>query len=63
LSEIHFILSVLRVILPGSGYKTPNAGHQARLEAEARYERTLYAVACRPMILIEAPSQPTTVVG
>jgi hypothetical protein len=42
---------------------TPNAGHQARRAAEARDERTLYAVACMPLILIEAPSQPTTVVG
>jgi hypothetical protein len=27
----------------------PNAGHQARLKAEARHERTLYAVACMPL--------------
>ena len=32
----------------------PNAGHQSRREAAA--PRTLYAVACRPLILIEAPS-------
>src|SRR5688572_8839346 len=30
----------------------PNAGAQARREAEA--QRTLYAVACRPLIMIEA---------
>src|SRR5215217_4828484 len=34
----------------------PNAGRQARLAAGARDERTLAAVACTPMILIEAPS-------
>ena len=28
----------------------PNAGHQARPEAEARDERTLYAVACLPWL-------------
>ena len=27
----------------------PNAGRQARLEAGARYERTLAAVACTPL--------------
>jgi hypothetical protein len=32
----------------------PNAGHQARREAAA--QRRLYAVACMPLILIEAPS-------
>jgi hypothetical protein len=36
--------------------KQPNAGHQARREAGARDERTLEAVACTPLILIEAPS-------
>jgi hypothetical protein len=28
----------------------PNAGHQARREAGATQERTLYAVACMPML-------------
>src|SRR6267143_2685408 len=28
--------------------ETPNAGHQARLEAGARHERTLAGVACMP---------------
>src|SRR5512145_1864479 len=32
----------------------PNAGHQAR--RAARVQRTLFAVACRQLILIEAPS-------
>src|SRR5205823_5290369 len=34
----------------------PNATRQARLEAGARDERALAAVACRRLILIEAPS-------
>jgi hypothetical protein len=34
----------------------PNARFQARRRAGARYERTLFAVACTPVILIEAPS-------
>src|SRR2546430_1221461 len=33
-----------------------NAAAQARLKAGARYERTLAAVACSRLILIEAPS-------
>ena len=32
-----------------SSFTTPNAGCQARLKAEARYERTLEAVACTPL--------------
>jgi len=31
----------------------PNAGHQARQTAEARYERTLFAVACMPLLGME----------
>src|SRR5215468_11376350 len=34
----------------------PNATHQTWREAGARHERTLNAVACMPLILIEAPS-------
>src|SRR5262249_20387830 len=37
-------------------FPAPNAGRQARLAAGARYERTLAAVACSRLILIEAPS-------
>src|SRR5687767_3236324 len=33
-----------------SNTKTPNAGRQARQTAGARYERTLAAVACTPML-------------
>jgi hypothetical protein len=40
----------------------PNARFQPPLEAEATEERTRSAVACKPLILIEAPSQQTTVV-
>jgi len=29
-------------------FRQPNAGHQARLKAGARHERTLAAVACMP---------------
>jgi hypothetical protein len=34
----------------------PNATRQARREADATEKRTLYAVACTRLILIEAPS-------
>jgi hypothetical protein len=34
----------------------PNAGHQARRTAGARHERTLFAVAWMPLIMIEASS-------
>jgi hypothetical protein len=36
--------------------KWPNAALQAPLEGGARHERTLEAVACKRLILIEAPS-------
>jgi hypothetical protein len=34
----------------------PNARPELLLEAGARHERTLFAVACTSLILIEAPS-------
>ena len=42
-------------MIPGYFLK-PNATHQARRTAGARHERTLEAVACMRLILIEAPS-------
>src|SRR5262245_54078121 len=41
----------------------PNVGHQARRTAGATQERTLFAVACSRLILIEAPSSAYHVVG
>jgi len=37
-------------------FEAPNATLQARLEAGARHERTLEAVACTGLILMEVPS-------
>jgi hypothetical protein len=34
----------------------PNARYELLLEAGARHERTLEAVGCMPLILMEAPS-------
>src|SRR6267142_1639366 len=39
-----------------SARRAPNARFQALPEAAARHERRLEAVACTPLILIEAPS-------
>jgi hypothetical protein len=41
-----FFLKKLRIIV----LLTANAGHQARLKAGARYERTLEAVACKRLL-------------
>jgi hypothetical protein len=38
----------------------PNAGPQARLEAEARHERTLEGVACRPSLGWGVPRNPNS---
>jgi hypothetical protein len=45
LSGVLFNVTTIREYLHG---KTPNARRQARLEAGARHERTLEAVACTP---------------
>ena len=44
------------------GLAKPHAAPEPLPEAGVRHERTLEAVGSRPLILIEAPPQQTTVV-
>jgi hypothetical protein len=56
---LHQDIEDMAVLIDGSPQWRPWTAYarpELRLEAGARHERTLFAVACKPLILIEAPS-------